>query len=204
MLKIAACFLAMATAQTLPFWKTKAKVYDRVQNREVIVSVDATDRAGEHPRYRLQADGGGQAAAPCEFVVKEAQNYEEIARLSGFVTAAKYNPASAVMDVTVEAFFHKADLQIAITGDSRRMKFQMVKGAMHGFTWGLAFQDVSATKCEIALTGEYAYDEFPIPRLFLEFGLEAVFKRMAEQLRDQVEKRWKSAQPKPSPSPNNH
>ena len=41
MLKWLTCLLTFALAQAneVPFWKAKAKVYERVQNREVIVAV---------------------------------------------------------------------------------------------------------------------------------------------------------------------
>ena len=194
MLKLMSCLLTIAVAQTLPFWKSKAKVYERVQNREVIVSVTALDHTPEVPRYTLRVVGGGQSRVPCDFVFIQAENYEETARLSGYVTQAKFNPETRVMNVTVEAFFHSASMQIAVQSHpapERKLDFTMLTGAMRGFQWALSFADLNSGICEIAIDGSYLYDQFPIPRLFLEFGMEAVFKRMAERLREQVEAHWK-------------
>jgi len=177
MLKLLNLFLSLAVAQTLPFWKGKAKIYERVQNGEVIVSVMAEPQAPPQKHYHLHASGGGQVAAPCDFALKSAQKYEETAKVSSYVTEAKYHPDSKFLDVTIEVFFHQATME---------------NGVMRGFTWDLDFTEVNPRRCEIAFAGDFAYDTFPIPQMFLSFGLEAVFKHLAEQLRGHVEHEFKT------------
>src|SRR4051812_37606090 len=85
MLNLLTVLLCISFAAEAPFWKAKPKVYDRVQNGEVIVSV--TSGAGSEPSApkQMRINGGGQVAAPCAFVFESAQKYEEVARLSGYI-----------------------------------------------------------------------------------------------------------------------
>jgi hypothetical protein len=40
------------------------------------------------------------------------------------------------------------------------------------------------------MTGEYSYDHFPVPKFFLEFGVEVIFQKMALRLRRYVEEQY--------------
>jgi hypothetical protein len=200
MLKLMSCLLAVAMAAgSLPFWKSKAKVYERVQNREVIVSVTNSEHKLESPRYELFISGGGQSQAPCDFIYKNAQHYEEIARLGGYVTEAKYHPDTQIMDVSIEALFHQASFKEEIKATAPpappRLDFRVVEGSMTGLAWHLDFVEVKPGICEVGMEGGYHYDEFPIPRIFLDFGMETVFKHMGERLREHMEGRWKAEKP---------
>jgi len=193
MLKLLAGILsATAMAQSLPFWKAKSKVYERIQNHEVIVSSSERDVSPNKPRYELKVLGGGQTRAPCDFVFKEAQKYEELAHLSSFISKAKYDADKKILAVTIDAFFRRADFEIGIhPGDKNTLDFVVLSGPTAGFHWLLAMSEVTPKACEISLDGLYKYDHYPMPHWFLEVGVETVFKHMAEQLRDHVENEWK-------------
>lgn len=171
-----------------PFWKSKAKIYDRVQAGEVMVSVSARDVSPQKPKWELNVNGGGHVRASCAVVFSEAQNYEETARLTGYVKNPKYDSTTGRMHITISAYTYAREVDLTVTANEgeRRIEFRMLNGPMRDFWWALKMTDFKPQVCEIALTGGYKYDEFPIPRLFLEFGMEVVFKRMAERLRSHV------------------
>jgi hypothetical protein len=112
------------------------------------------------------------------------------------VTKAKLEPKTNVLSVTLEAFFRKADLDIGIHTDNKKtLSFVVLRGPTTGFSWSLSLAEVGPKTCEISLEGTYRYDHYPMPHWFLEMGMETIFKRMAEQLRDHVEKQskiWKN------------
>lgn len=196
MLKLFSCLLTIYLAQAAepPFWKTKAKVFERIQNHEVIVSVTALDNANESPRFRLKLAGGGHVNAPCDFVYKTAHNYQELSRLSGFVEKSQYDSSTHILDVTISAFFYRSIFKLEIEepkGPEKELVFHIISGPMRGLKWSISFADVKSGKCEIDWRGEYKYDQFPIPKLFLEFGLEAIYRHMAERLRSFTEREYK-------------
>lgn len=166
-----------------PFWKTKAKLYDRVKNGEVIVSVTAHDMSPAQPKWNLVLAGGGHVRAPCAVVFREAEKFEEAAKLTGYFENPKYDPATGKMQATISAYGFRRLVNMAVTAnDGREVEMRMLDGPMRGFWWRLSLSEIKSSVCEVALTGDYGYDEFPIPRLFLQFGMEVIFKRTAERL----------------------
>jgi hypothetical protein len=192
MLQWFTCLLtfAFAAGAEQPFWKSKPKVYERIQNREVIVSVSEAAGAAQG-RHVLRLSGAGQVAAPCDFVFKNAQRYEELAKTTGYVEKFQLDPGGQTMQVAIRVFGFSSEFKVqAIVKEGatpKALEFTVLTGPMNGFTWGLAFDPVQPSKCEVAISGEYSYETFPIPKLFLEFGLEVIFQRIAQRLRGFVE-----------------
>lgn len=195
MLKLFAALLCVSFAADLPFWKAKEKWVERVQNGEVVVSVTSHNKEGS-PKHVMVLSGGGHVHVPCAYVFKEVQNYEEMAKTSGYIRDAKYDPGTHTLTFTVAAFFYastmKAKLEIKSDAQPVWLESTLLNGPMQGLVYRLTFSALTAKKCEVALSGEYGYDVFPIHRLFLEWGMEAVFQGVAKRLRSHVEESYTS------------
>ena len=170
-----------------PFWRRKEKLYERVKGGEVIVSVTAHDVSPQRPKWDLIVGGGGHVNAPCALVFTEGQKYEKLAGLAGYVTKAKYDAGNEKLHITISAYGYTRDVTLAVkAADGREIELRMLDGPMAGFWWKLTMSEFKPAVCEVAITGDYKYDEFPIPRIFLQFGMEVVMKRSAERLRRHV------------------
>jgi hypothetical protein len=200
MLKWLTCLLTFCLAQANepPFWKAKPKVYQRIENREIIVSVNARATGTGAPRQALRVEGGGQVAAPYDFVFATTQKYEDLLKSSDYIKSAKYNPETHLLDIEIEAFLHKAQMQIELKArgdvEPKRIEYRVVTGPLAGFAGAFNFVAIGERKTEVGISGDYSYDQFPIPRLFLEFGFEVVFQKMALRLRSYVEDQWHKSQ----------
>lgn len=193
-------YLVLAwAADDTPFWKAKEKIYQRIQDGEVIVSVKSADAKAPF-KHRLEINGGGQARAPRDFAFNFARDYDHIARLSGYIDKAKYHPETKRIEVHVSAFAFSADLELKVNdvpdADPKRIEFDIVKGPMTGLNVRLEFAALNAAKTEIGMRGAYDYDTFPLPKMFLEFGMEVIFQKTAVRLRSEVEKEAKNAEGK--------
>jgi ribosome-associated toxin RatA of RatAB toxin-antitoxin module len=200
MLNLLFVLLCICSAADAPFWKSKPKLYDRVQNGEVIVSVTSQNESKDSPHKHLRMSGGGIVAAPCEFVFQEAQKYEEIARLSGYIQNPKYDPATHTLEFSVSAFFYTSTMKSRVDAVAEpkpaRLDSTLINGPMNGLHYQLVFADLAAKKCEVGMSGDYNYDQFPIHRIFLQFGMEAVFQNMAQRLRSHVEDSYRATHAK--------
>jgi hypothetical protein len=197
LLRLILCFISLSFAADLPFWKAKAKVYERIENGEVIVSVSAKkNEFKEPPPHLLKARGGGIVGAPCAFTFEHAQNYEEIAKLSGFITGTSYDAATQTMDLTISAFLYSTSMKIQIQPKPdpkpRHIEFDLLSGPMKGFHYVMTFTEIGSKKCEVGMDGTYRYLAFPLPTLFMEFGMESMLQITAKRLRSHVEERWTS------------
>src|SRR4051812_46464071 len=147
MLKWLTCILTFAAvaAPEKPFWKSKPKVYERVQNREVIVSVNTADGQGAK-RHLLRLAGAGQVGAPCDFVYAEAQHYEQLAKFTGYVEKFKMNPDGRTLLVEVKAFGFSSEFKVLAAPKEephpKSILFTILDGPMQGFHFTMAFDPV--------------------------------------------------------------
>jgi len=180
---------AWAEDPPAPFWKTKEKVYQRIQNGEVIVVVKSVQSA--QGQKQLLVQGGGQVRAPAAFVFNEALNFDQLAKVSGYIKKARFDAKKDILELEVGAFGHRSKMKLLLKAFEeqrpRRIDYQVIDGAMKGLAGTFRFDELSAKKTEVGITSDFQYDEFPVPKLFLEFGLEVVFQRMAVRLRQHVE-----------------
>ncbi len=200
MLKLLTCLLTFCSVQANgePFWKTKEKVYERVQNGEVIVGVHGEFASKQTPRNTLTVNGGGQLAAPRDFVFAAAQKYAELMRTSDYIRRANYDARTHRLDLDLQMLGYSSHIQVELNAMSapepQRIEYKIVAGPLAGFHGFLTFARISTDllqrRCEVGIWGEYKYDVFPIPKVFLEFGMEVVFKRLAERLRSHVESEY--------------
>lgn len=188
-LRLSFCLLTLGMAQghaDAPFWKSKEKVYERVQNGDIVVSVSTREVAHSTPSRQLRVAGGGQVKLPRDFVFATAQKYEDLARASDYIRSAQYDAATHQVALTVEAFGYKAQARVevhpVVSEEPWRIDYKVIAGPLAGMTGAVSFANLGA-KTEVGLTGEYKYEQFPIPRLFLEFGMEFMLQRMAARLR---------------------
>lgn len=97
---------------------------------------------------------------------------------------------------------YKAELTVGLKAekDIRKLEFEILKGPMAGMRSRLVMTEVAATtsglnpsgvKTEVGIDGEYQYDQFPLPRFFLQFGLEVIFQKMATRMRNEAEAAFK-------------
>ena len=204
MLKCLTCWLTFGLAQAnaqladpaqaLPFWRTKPKVYERIQNREVIVSVTTSDSDSKSRPHLLHVHGGGQTVATCEFTYAQSLQPQNLTLATSYVTASTYDEKTHHAQLTLAAFSHEAHLEVELEPlpepEPRRLRFKILSGPLTGFSGEMIFTEIKAQHCEVGISGQYLYDRFPLPKFFIEFGLEVVLQRMASRLRAFVEDRY--------------
>jgi hypothetical protein len=193
--------LMFLTVQTifgaeLPFWKSKEKVYQRVKSGEIIVAVKTIQaKRPELPKYQMTVLGGGQVQAPASFVFQKALEFDDLARVSGFIKSAKFDPATEILELKVSALGFESEMKVLIKAkpesDPQQIDFFVTKGGMQGLNGKFTFTDLELKKSEIAVDCGFKADKFSAPRIFMEFGLEVVFQRMAARLRAHVEQEFK-------------
>ena len=192
-----------AATSGLPFWKAKEKVYARIREREIVVSVKsvATPKA-EPRRHHLTVAGGGLVEAPPAFVFARARNYEELLKTSGFVRSARFDAEKKQLDFEIGALGYTGRFRVRLDareeGERRQILWEVLGGAMNGFhgRFDFAKDGQDSRQTEIGITGDFLYDRFPLARVFLEFGMEVVFQRMALRMRADVEHRYRESLPK--------
>jgi hypothetical protein len=189
-----------APAAEAPFWKSKEKAYERIKNGEILVAVKSGDvKEPGLAKNLLIIQGGGRVGAPADFVYKKALEFDRLGKVSGYIKSAKFNPAAQTLDLVVGAFGFEGKMRMLMKmkpeADPRQIEFLVQSGSMQGLSGTFTFENIGPQKTEVGIDSRFRYDEFPAPRVFLEFGLEVVFQRMAARLRAYVEEEFNKRGP---------
>ncbi len=183
----------MASAEE-PFWRAKAKAYERIKNGDILVSVVALKTPLAEAQYKLTASGGGRVEATRAFVYATALDFERAARASDYVKAVTFDRKKGEITLDLRAFGRSAQFVIEVLAHQEaepwRLDFKIKDGPLSGMLGQVSFTGVEKA-CEVGFSASYKYDSFPAPKLFLEFGFEVVLQRMAARLRAYAEDEWR-------------
>ena len=137
--------------------------------------------------------GGGQMTVPLEFAFKEAMNFENLKEVIDYIKDIRVENDRLFMRAKAYGYEAKMWLKISSMLNSD-IHFEIIQGALKGATGDLRFEKSGLEKTEIGLEGKYDYVQFPIPKLFAEFGIEVILQRMAIRLRSFLEDRYQQRQ----------
>lgn len=181
-----------------PFWQAKEKAIERIKNREILVVVKS---APKDQGKLLLAQGGGRVNAPAEFTFQRALEYEQLPKHSSFIEEAIFNKEAQELTIKVSAYgYHdkfRIKLDVRDKMDPKEVGYTVVEGSLKGFSGLFWFQPLEAKTSEVGLEGRLEYDEIPVPKIFIEFGMEVVMQRLAGKLREYAETEFKRKEGKP-------
>jgi hypothetical protein len=196
---IAVCCLSAlnAGAEASPFWRSKQKIYQRVLEGEVIVSSRSAEPVPPLKK-RIEFDGGGLVRKECADVFAYAQDYERVARESGWVREVSFDSATKLLSVEISALGRtgRAKIEVSSVQEPRRVVFKIREGSFTGLLAQIDFVELGSSRCEVGISGDYGYDRFVLPQFFLNFGLEVMLRKMATRLRDEVQRSQESVNAK--------
>lgn len=181
-----------------PFWQVKEKAIERIKNREILVVVKS---APKDQGKLLLAQGGGRVNAPAEFTFQRALEYEQLPKHSSFIEQAIFNKETQELTIKVSAYgYHdkfRIKLDVRDKMDPKEVGYTVVEGSLKGFSGLFWFQPLESKTSEVGLEGRLEYEEIPVPKIFLEFGMEVVMQRLAGKLREYAETEFKKKEAKP-------
>lgn len=143
--------------------------------------------------------------------VLESKFEEKRGRLFLHLLAFSYH-ARMLMEISFQEKSHPesgAGKDVLAT-KSRQIFFHILEGTLRGMKGVVAVQDQdqlatsgphlarkgSEFESELSLMAFYDYSTLPIPRLFVEFGLEVILKQIAQKMRTMVETLYQSGEGK--------
>jgi hypothetical protein len=176
-----------------PFWRTKEKVYKRLnEDRYVAVSVKRLAHRENGPAHELELLGAGISETPLAFTFSETKRFENYPKMSDMIKRAHFNPENRMLDLTAAAYGYKAELKVKLDfredrPERREILFCVIQGAFKGLSGVLRLEDLERRKTEISMTGRMAFEKLPFPEFFVRFGLEVALKSVATRMRAFIE-----------------
>lgn len=188
------CFAKTNPPPSRPFWKSKPKAYEKVvKDHQILVSVTSVTHEGKN---RLKVSGGGRVNAPRDFTQSEILNFEKVLKDNAYVKSYQVDRKHQFIFVKVKAYGLGAGMKLTwkdkTHGKNGEIHFKVVSGVMTGFEGTILLEDMGPKAADIGIEGVYDYDQFPLPSLFLKFGLEVIFQRLAIELRSVIEENFRN------------
>lgn len=180
-----------------PFWRTKPKVFKKITDeRAIVVSVTADEKApGPHT---LKMQGGGLTRRSAEFIFNETQKYEKLTQVSEHVREVKWDAQKKELYVHTEAFQYHARMTMTVEpiaaknvpggdGKTSRLQFKVIRGHFTGMEGAFTYEEFKPEATLMGFEATYKYINLPMPRFFIEFGLEVVLQKVAARMRTYLE-----------------
>ncbi len=195
-----------SAASSEPFWRAKPKVFKKVtEDRQIVVSVDAEKLPDNLPtKSILHMEGGGLVDTDAAATFAEAQNYDELKKVSDHVLEVRVGPAPQDLFLHTAAFDYHARMTMRVTAETsadgvRHLRFMVLEGNFKGMTGDFSFAEYVPEAASLSKRGtlmgfhaDYGYSVLPMPQFFVEFGLEVVLQRVASRMRTFLEEKLKA------------
>jgi hypothetical protein len=140
----------------------------------------------------LYIAGAGMTKANKNQAFRQLKKFSEWTELSDYVVASDYSEEKSELFLHLKAYGYFAkmhmDVAFASRDDSHDLFMKVIKGHFLGMTVGFRIQkDAKSRNSEILMTALHPFETLPLPRFFVEFGLEVVFQQLGQRLRQKME-----------------
>ncbi len=194
-MKFLLCFFILAAnAETLPFWKEKPAVYQRiVEDRAIIVSAKISS---EDEQKKLNIVSAGHIKTPLDFTWKKILDFNQYDKISDHFRNIQYDQKTQKLFLKVGALGFYANLWLDLkpqhSDTKKTLEWECYKGSFKGMKGVLTIEQYRKNITEISMLANFSGKSIPIPDILLRFGLELIGKQMATKMRNYIEDGYKN------------
>lgn len=180
-----------------PFWRVKPPLLKKIiDNRDIIVSVSTLERVEKKSGlHTLLMRGGGMVKKESTLVFAEVLKYENLKKVSERIVEVQFSSEKNELYVHCEAFNYHARMWMSVTplhekgeNSDPKLKFKVLRGNFVGMEGEFIFENYKPGITLMGFNATFDYKTLPMPRFFVEFGLEIVLQKVARDMRAFLEK----------------
>lgn len=140
----------------------------------------------------MTMQGGALVRTAADAAHLEAQNYENLSKLSSYIKEVRHNKAKNEVFLHCVAFNYHEKMTLLMSTETvndknKRLNFLVTEGNFKGMKGYFNFNDFEG-KTLLGFFSEFTYGKLPMPEFFIQFGLEFVLERVAKNMREHLEK----------------
>ncbi|NQZ01067.1 MAG: hypothetical protein HRT45_10425 [Bdellovibrionales bacterium] len=177
-----------------PRWRLIQRYRQAMREKKKIWVVAKTrDSDAENYKEELYVASAGMAKASVGQAYLVLKDFSGWTSLSDYVLEAEFDEEKSVLFLHLNAYgyYAKMHMDVVFGGSDqyRDLYMKVVRGHFLGMTVGFRIQkDAKSRKSEILMTALHPFEKLPLPRFFMEFGLEVVFQQLGQRLRSRMER----------------
>ncbi|MCB0407446.1 MAG: hypothetical protein KDD34_04520 [Bdellovibrionales bacterium] len=177
-----------------PFWSKKEETYEKMlKERSIFVSVKTVKNP--HPQFKgaeqLQILGAGIVNKHRGRSFQVLKQFDKWSEIHEVIVQSTWTPETHRLFLHMKAFNYMAKMimkvEVKTEKDMDTIYMHVQEGAFKGMRVAFRLKDAKSRKTEISMTAQYEFDKLPMPRFFIEFGLEVIFQKIAEKTRSHIE-----------------
>ena len=187
--------------QELEYWN-QLRFQKKFQEKEILVSVTVTDRPkGLIPPQSLNHNGAFYVGTYAKSGFQRTKGFQFLKNMKEYIKSYKWNEKNKSLYIKGQAFKYHAQLWMKFEyheiqskeGPLYEIRWTHTKGLFTGMKGVLRFKDIGRRKHQITMTARYNFSKLPLPKFFVQFGLEVVLQKAAFKLRQYIEHEGVSA-----------
>lgn len=179
-----------STIYEKPFWEKKS--YKLNHTNFPKVSVRSIKQPIDH---RLIMNGVVNIKVPSGYFWKELQNLENFQKASSHITSIKHDQGQkfAVMQFSAYGYYTRESMRVSYTEDEKYyyINFLVKLGFFKGANAQMKLLKKTQRNTDVSVQVIYNYKQWPVPKLFLEFGIEVVLQKMASTVKTFLQDKYK-------------
>jgi len=184
-----------------PFWREKPHLFDRIKRRRAIIVSVRSHKLETESGHELRMQGGGMISVPKDFAYEHSKDLEVLKKTGNYVKELNLDKETGRLFLHTAAFRYHAKMHMQVSYKENHDKspeksviqFEIVRGTFQGMKGEFNFEEYNGGRTIIGFNSLYNYEELPIPRFFVRFGLEVVIQKMSERIRSVIESEYKKS-----------
>lgn len=175
-----------------PFWAGKPKVREKLEDRDILVSVRTESGRLDEAASRLVMSGVGWVKRAPGDVFEMAKSFEKLPQVSEHFREVKFDAKTSRLFVISQALGYQARMlfQVQLLEQEKRIRFHVIEGHFLGLRGEIEMANVldgkkkpRANLTEMSVLMAHEARELPVPKFLIGFALEIVSKNVAQKMR---------------------
>lgn len=185
--------VARRQLEKFPVWrKTKKYRKSMAEEDKIWVVAKTRDSAGSGLKQELAIAGAGMTTASKARAFSVLKNFGSWAELGEYIHRSEYDSKRQKLYLHLKALGYYAkmflDVRLHDSEEFSDLYMKVTRGHFLGMVVAFrVLKDAKSRKSEILMTAVHPFETLPLPKSFIEFGLEFVFQHIAQKLRSQMQ-----------------
>lgn len=176
-----------------PFWKTKPKLYKKIQeDKYIVVSARLTK---EKKEKMMRIVSAGHIQAPLDYSWNRVLDFSNYVKVTKYITKAHYNPKTKQLFLRMEVYGYVASmwmqLKMTDTHKGKSIFYEVIKGNFVGLKGYIHLISFGPKITEISSYGKLIAKEIPLPAVLVNIGMEVAGRQITSKMRSYIEVAFK-------------
>lgn len=171
------------------FWRNNPTLKDTILTKGLVVGAVKLNESKQNSVKTLIMQSIGVVNVPLKQSFEFASNLENYTRMSKYIEKIQVYKTKKLLYARTRAFNYYAEflvqtMQIKPNNEGAQLQWRVVGGLFEGMVIVFNLRPLNEHKTEVVMTAKYKFKTLPLPlpKFFVEFGLEVIMQETGKEL----------------------